>query len=111
MIEIECEEPFESVCDCCGNTTVELTRFVYQDGDAFAVYYANFSENHPEPEIKTVISLGEWGEEGKPEDRRAFALIIRNNDLQYEVTVVNGDESPWQDVEIIGQILNRSDTQ
>jgi hypothetical protein len=38
MIRIEFENPIESQCECCGKTTVRLTRFVYRDDDAYAVY-------------------------------------------------------------------------
>lgn len=51
MLEIEFEPPKESVCDCCENTTIKLVRFVYQDGDAFAVYYAQFTRDHPEKRL------------------------------------------------------------
>jgi hypothetical protein len=35
---------------------------VCRDGDAFAIYYAAYSNNHPEHELAMLVSLGEWGE-------------------------------------------------
>lgn len=109
MISIEFEEPSKEKCDCCGGITTRLTRFVYKDGDAFAIYYAIFSDNHPDTEIKVAIGMGEWGDEASPEDRRAFALAIRDGGTQYEVMVVDANESPWHDATFIGQMLNRED--
>ena len=109
MIKIEFEEPGKEKCDCCGGITTRLTRFVYKDGDAFAVYYAAFSDNHPDKEIKVAIGMGEWGEEASPEDRRSFALTIRDGGAQYEVIVVDANESPWHDATFIGRMLNRDE--
>ena len=48
MLRIEFDKPKQSTCDCCAGTTTRLTRFVYRDENAFAVYYACFSKNHPD---------------------------------------------------------------
>ena len=33
----EFEDPVEQACGCCGSPIISLTRFVYRNGDAFAV--------------------------------------------------------------------------
>ncbi len=109
MIEIEFEEPKREVCTCCGGVTTRLTRFVYKDGDAFAVYYGIFSDNHAAREVTVAVSLGEWGEGSSPEQRVAFPMIIRSTESEYEVSVTDANESPWKDVEIIGRMLNRNE--
>ena len=56
MLRIEYEDPVESgPCECCGGTTTSLTRFVYSDGDAYAVYYARFSDSHPGREVRAAV--------------------------------------------------------
>ena len=109
MIRIEFEDPTKEKCDCCGGVTTRLTRFVYKDDDAFAVYYAMFSDNHPDHEIKAAIGLGEWGEGSTPEERKAFAVKIRDGGTQFEVMLVDAEESPWQDAEILGRMLDRAE--
>ncbi len=109
MIRIECEEPITQVCECCGGLTTRLTRFVYRDGYAFAVYYAIFANNHPEREVKLAVSLGEWGEDSKPEERCSFALVMCETVEEYQVRVIDADESPWKGMEIIGPMLNRDE--
>ena len=108
-IEIECDDPVKKTCECCGGTSTTLTRFVYKDGDAFAIYFALFSDNHPEREMSVAVSIGEWGDGTTAEDRLAFALILRCREDQYEVMVVNADKSPWQDAEMIGRMLDRDE--
>lgn len=109
MIKLECEPPTESVCECCGNTTVRLTRFVYRDGGAHAVYYAQFTRGHVQKRLSGLVSLGAWGEGGLPEQRLAFPLQIWTQAGQFKVGLVNAAESPWHDVTFLGRILNRDE--
>lgn len=109
MIEIECEDPTETVCDCCGNTTTRLTRFVYKDNDAYAVYYAAFTKGHPEKRLSGLISLGEWAEGSTPEDRRAFAFQIWIDNENYQVGLVDADQSSWKDAKTMGRVLDREE--
>jgi hypothetical protein len=109
MIEIKLEVPKKEKCECCENTTTRLTRFVYQDGDAFAVYYVLFTDGHEEKVAYSLIGLGEWGEGGEPEMRTAFAVKIWNNDDNWAVTVTDKDESPWSHVDFLGNILDREE--
>lgn len=105
--EIETSDPSFSHCECCGGMSVSLTRFVYRDGDAIAVYYASYSNNHPEDEVALLISLGEWGEGSCAEERAAFYCGVRQTDDSYEVMLRDAASSQWADVAIMGQKLSR----
>jgi len=110
MINIEFEEPVEEICECCGNKTVRLTRFVYQNDDAFAVYYAQYTEAHEGKYINGLIGLGEWGDdEVGPEARLAFPFQIWSNDENFVVRLVDSEESPWSHVSFMGKILDREE--
>ncbi len=105
--EIELSEPSVFSCECCGGLTVRLTRFVSKEGDAFAVYYAAYSNNHAENEIAMLISLGEWGERSKASQRVAFYCRVRPSADSYEAMLGDAAESGWDDVEIMGKKLSR----
>lgn len=108
-ITIELEQPHESgPCECCGGITTDLTRFVYKDGDAHAIYYARFSNNHAERIVKAVVSIGEWGEGSTSNQRTSFALELRAGPENYEVHVCDAAASPWRDVELLGPMLDRA---
>jgi len=109
MIEIEFEEPTESLCDCCGNTTVRLTRFVHSDGNAHAVYYAQFTKGHEPDHVSGLIGLGEWGEGAEPEDRVAFPFQIWLDSDNFCVGLVDAEQSPWSHVSFLGRILDREE--
>ena len=107
MIEIEFEEPKTEQCECCGNTTTRLTRFVYQDSDAFSVYYVLFTNGHEEKVAYALIGLGEWGEDGGPQMRTAFAVNIWKDNENWAASVTDKSDSPWSHVEFLGKILDR----
>lgn len=109
MIKIEFEPPTESVCECCGNTTVRLTRFVYQDGDAHAVYYAQFTKGHRQKRVSGLIGLGDWGDGATPEGRVAFPFQIWMTKGNFNVGLVDAADSPWSNVTFLGRILNRAE--
>ncbi len=109
MIEIELTEPNRSICGCCGGTNTSLTRFVYQNGDAYAVYYVMFSETHMDDALAGVISLGGWGSEDLPENRVAFPFVLWHDENGYKISLTDSNESPWHDVEILGRMLDRNE--
>jgi hypothetical protein len=109
MLEIEYPEPETSKCECCGEKTTRLTRFVTQDGDAFAIYYAAFSEGHPENGVVGIISIGEWWEGTSPESRNAFAFRLWEGEDNHNVSITDALESRWGDVDLIGRKLSRGE--
>jgi hypothetical protein len=110
MLRIEFDEPKKSLCECCGNTTTKLTRFVYRDDNAYAVYYLRFTKGHPERSASGLIGLGEWGgEESSPEQRTAFAFELWQDENNFNVGIVDKEDSPWGDVSFLGRILDREE--
>jgi hypothetical protein len=110
MLTIEFEPAKESEpCPCCGGKTTSLTRFVHKDGDAHAIYYAKFSDNHTDRVVVATVSLGEWGDGKTPEQRVAFALELRSDEANFKVSVIDAEASPWREAKIIGRTLNRNE--
>lgn len=109
MIEIECEQPTYFDCDCCGGVTTQLTRFLYLDDEAHAIYYAGFTDRHEEREVQLLISLGEWGDDSGPADRAAFALVLRPDRPQPQIRIVDAAASPWRGADVVGAVLTLAD--
>jgi hypothetical protein len=107
--EIEMSDPSASTCECCGGLSVRLTRFVYRNGDAFGIYYAAYSNNHPDNELAVLLSLGEWGEGSDPSQRTAFYCRVRPTDDSYEVMLGDAAQSAWSDAAVVGAKLSRED--
>ncbi|MBW8360827.1 MAG: hypothetical protein K0M56_01425 [Kaistella sp.] len=108
MLKIEFEEPHIETCDCCGKGIVKLTRFVYEDDDAFAIYYAKFTKEHEDKVVTGIISIGDWGNDEEPKTRTAFPFRIWTNDENYQVGLMDKEESSWQQ-DLLGNILDRSE--
>ncbi len=109
MLTIEFSEPSAVKCECCGGLTRSLTRFVYEDGDAYAIYYARFGEGHEPRVVDAVVSVGDWSEGSRPWDRVAIALRLRSAESEYQVTVVDAAESPWNGIALLGRMLDRAE--
>ena len=109
MIRIEFEAPTSSECTCCGKTTVRLTRFVYRNKDAYAVYYAEYTPDHDGKRLSGLIGLGEWGEGGEPENRLAFPFQIWTDENNFKIGLVDAEDSPWNHVSFLGRILDRNE--
>jgi hypothetical protein len=110
MLRIEFEEPTKSVCECCQNITTNLTRFVYRDNDAFAVYYVQFTQGHSEKRLSGIIGLGEWGDDSiGPEARVAFPFEIWLNGDNFQIGLADAIDSPWSHVTFFGRILDRKE--
>lgn len=109
MIEIEFEPSTIKLCECCGTETVSLTRFVHKDGNAHAVYYAQYSRGHETDLIKGMVSLGVWGDSATPDDRLAFPFQLWASEDSYNVALVDAAASPWSHVTFLGRILDRTE--
>jgi|TARA_B110000967_G_scaffold7551_1_gene7578 hypothetical protein len=110
MIKIEFNKPDSFECECCGNESISLTRFVYNDGNAHAVYYAKYTPGHDDKVVTGIIGLGDWGDDAKPENRTAFPFRIWTNEENYQVGLIDKNESPWSDVELLGKVLDRKES-
>ncbi|RXM51598.1 MULTISPECIES: hypothetical protein [unclassified Chryseobacterium] len=108
MLEIEFEEPNIGICDCCGGIITKLIRYVYADNIAYAVYYASFTKGHGEKSVLGLISLGEWGTGDIPDCRTSFLFRLGVENGQYNVSILDGNESPWQH-KMLGKILQREE--
>lgn len=108
MIDIEFEEPLINNCECCGNEQVGLTRFVYRDHDAFAIYYIDFTRNHAEKVATGIISIGDWDTDDEPKNRFSFPFKITCTENNFQISLIDRAASPWQEA-FLGNILDRNE--
>ncbi|WP_291148705.1 hypothetical protein [Flavobacterium sp. UBA7680] len=108
MIRIEFEEPSIEICKCCNNEIVKLTRFVHKDEDAFALYYLKFTKGHEDKLVTGIISIGDWETDDEPKNRFAFPFRIWTDETDYQVGLMDREESPWKQ-DLLGSILDRKE--
>jgi hypothetical protein len=79
------------------------------DGNPYAIYFARFSDNHPESDVALAVGLGEFGEGSDRSQRVAFGLVMRVVGSQYEVMVIEPDLSPWPNRPLTKALFRHSD--
>lgn len=94
-----------ATCDCCGTRSSSVHGFVYRDGDAFAIYYAGWSERHPERGVTMAIATGEWSDDSGPQDRVSIGLGAYPTGTDVEFSVAEPEESPWGETPLLGTML------
>ena len=107
MITIEFEKPQFEKCNCCDAKITRLTRFVYQNNEAFAYYYAKI-EDHSNPKVvECLVVLCEWDDNDENIIKKTgFALTIWVKDDNFNVTLINKDECAWKNIPEV-EILDR----
>lgn len=107
-LQIELGESGEAApCECCGASSRTAHGFVYRDGDAYAVYYAGWSDGHPGRRVSLAIAVGEWAEGTSPADRVSIGIRATRTPSSVDFMVLNSMESPWGDTPLLGKMLER----
>ena len=109
MLSLEFEAPQFAICDCCGNKTTKLVRYVLQNDNPLALYIAAYTDGHENKLVELIIGIGSWENNSSPADRTAFTLQIWESTDSWAVSLTNREDSTWKSVTFLGQILNRED--
>jgi hypothetical protein len=94
-------------CEHCGAKSRTAHGFVYRNNDAYGIYYAGWSEGHPEQGVSLAIAVGEWSEGSSPADRVSIGVRAVPAASSVDFTVLNPNESPWSDTPLLGRMLER----
>jgi hypothetical protein len=85
QITIEMDDNVQmKTCLQCGGKYPRVHGFLYRDGDAWVVYWADLYKdhpNHPEPKAVLIIALGEDWSEGSDPEGHAWATLEAWPDL------------------------------
>jgi hypothetical protein len=101
-------DPATGSCQCCGAPTIQLARFVFRDGEPFAVYRALLAHGPHERRADVVISLGDWAETASARDRVTFACHLTADRDSFNVGFVDPGQTSWTSGEL-GRILSRDE--
>ena len=107
-LTLECDPPRAGdPCECCGIRSTTTTGFAYRDGDAFAIYYAGWSDRHPERGVALVVASGDWDDGTSPADRVSIGFRVHATPTEMTFRVVDPVESPWAETRMFGKMLGR----
>ena len=97
-----------STCHCCGKKSCVGHGFVYKNDDAYAVYYAGWSDAHPAKKVSIALALGGWDGGSTIDDRTCFGVEASEGKDEILFRVIEPDESPWPDTDLLGPMLTRN---
>jgi len=88
--------------------TQAVTGFVYQDGDAYATYFARWTSGRKEHGANFLVQTGEWGEDPS-ENRLAVAMEMRILEDGPGFMVIDAQSSPWGEKDLLARKLTREE--
>ncbi|KAB7609821.1 hypothetical protein F9L33_15480 [Amylibacter sp. SFDW26] len=104
------EADHSSFCECCDQEASTTHGFVYKDDDAYAVYYATWSQKHETKYVNFAIAVGEWGDNSSNMDRTCFGLEVYDNKDKLDFRVIEPEGSPWGETDLLGKMLSRQES-
>ena len=102
-------ESEQRTCPDCGRPFRSVRGFVYEDGDAYAVYHAMLQTGHPSTVVEFALSLGDRSEKATGADRTRIGIRVWPLDDKLHMHINNPSESAWGDSETFGQMADRRD--
>ena len=109
MIQIKMgESSRHSPCQDCGEQTLVVWGYVYEDGNAHAVYYASWTPGHLERGAQLIVSIEGWGEGSDASKRSCVAVNCLMGEDRPGYMVINASESMWGHETFLGSMLSRN---
>ncbi|WP_131177975.1 hypothetical protein [Phytopseudomonas dryadis] len=98
-----------SLCRCCGNDSYVGHGFIYKDGNAYAVYYVGWSEEHFDKRVSIALAIGEWDDNSTAEDRTCFGVEVSEGKDEFLFRIMEPGEAPWSNTGLLGLMLSRDE--
>jgi hypothetical protein len=102
-------EVTEQVCADCGRPFSSVHGFLYDEGDAYAVYHALLQTEHPSTVAEIALSFGSWDKDATGDDRNRVGLRVWPEGEELKMHITDAAESGWGDSETFGRMLSRRD--
>jgi hypothetical protein len=100
-------EVTEQVCADCGRPFSSVHGFLYDEGDAYALYHALLQTEHPSTVADIALSFGSWDEDATGDDRNRVGLQVWPDGEELKMHITDASESGWGDSETFGRMLSR----
>lgn len=96
-LEIECDAPEFSVCECCGHENLNLFRTIHNGEEAVAVYMVTLPAHAGFP-VSVLLITGRLDDDASPEERFAMTFQIVRMENQYGTGVTEPADEGWEEV-------------
>jgi hypothetical protein len=99
----------QQVCADCGRPFSSVHGFLYEDGDAYAVYHALLQRDHPATVVDVALSFGSWADEATAVDRTRIGIRVWPEEDELKMHINDPRESAWGDSETFGEMAGRGE--
>jgi hypothetical protein len=107
-LSIECApEVLQRVCADCGRPFSSVHGFVYEEGDAHAVYHALLQTEHPTTVADLALSFGSWDQDATGDERTRIGVRIWPDANEIKMHINDPKESAWGDSAAFGKMASR----
>lgn len=108
-LQIELGDTAKYRCSCCDKESRTVHGFLSDSTGQTSVYFAGYTQGHPEKRLNVVLSVGGWGEGTSPSDRRAIPLKVAIVDDRLTFAFPRAEDSPWYGEEFLGEMVESGD--
>ena len=93
-------------CPDCGRLTRTVWGYVSRDQKPCAAYFARWTDGHVERGAQILVSVGNWGKDAAPSQRRSVGIECRMGADCPGFTVVDAATLPWSGEAFLGEQLS-----
>jgi hypothetical protein len=95
-LEIDCEEPEVSICECCGHKNLNLFRTIYDGETALAVYLVTLPAHAGFP-VEVFLAMGRLDEGASREERFSMAFQMVSKPGGYGTSIIEAADAGWSE--------------
>jgi hypothetical protein len=107
-VEMSGEKTF-GPCACCGEMTRRVWKFVYDDGQADAAYFVEWTPGHDARSAAFDLIVGKWGDDTDRSSREAVSLDFRKLDTGPAFMVIDAHTRTVASSSLICRALSRDE--
>jgi uncharacterized C2H2 Zn-finger protein len=107
VVEPDGETTFRH-CEDCDAVTRKIWGYISNDNGARAIYFTRWTDGHVERGAQIILSIGRWGEETTPSERRRVAVECRIGTDRPAFMVVDAGDFTWCQDDVLGETMTRA---
>src|SRR5262245_8338527 len=96
-------------CGHCGSESIHIKGYVYDDGNAYAIYHAAIYPTHGDRKFALDVSMGGWDEHAGPERRMRVAILVWPQEADIHMSIHDREKWNWADSKEFGVVLSRDE--
>ena len=97
-LEIDCEEPEFSTCECCGEENIALVRTIHDGEEAKAIYTTTLPSHAGFP-VCILLVVGSLDDGVPATDRFSMAFQIVSTEDGYGTSIIEPEDGGWDDID------------